>query len=76
MNLSNWTQTNTEDRIAVLTRIVAEVRSNEMPPKPYTMLHPANRLTESDKQQISAWARAERKRIRLDASAQKENDIK
>ncbi len=76
MNLSNWTQTNTEDKIALLTRIAAEVRSGEMPPKPYTMLHPANRLTESDKQQITAWTRAERKHIRLDASAQKENDTK
>ena len=66
MNLSHWTEMSTEDRIAVLTRIAAEVRSGEMPPKPYAMLHPANRLTESDKQEITAWARAERKRIRLD----------
>ena len=76
MNLSNWTQTNTEDKIAALTRIAAEVRSNEMPPKPYAMLHPADRLTESDKQQITAWTRAERKRIRLEASAQTENDTR
>lgn len=76
MNLSNWTQTNTEDRIAVLTRIAAEVRSDEMPPKPYRMLHPANQLTESDKQQITAWARAERKRIRIEASVQKEIDTR
>jgi cytochrome c len=76
MNLSNWTQTNTEGKIALLTRIAAEVRSGEMPPKPYTMLHPANRLTESDKQHITAWTRAERKHIRLGASAQKENHTK
>lgn len=76
MNLSNWTQTNSEDRIALLTRVAAEVRSGEMSPKPYTMLHPASRLTESDKQRITAWARIERKRIRLETPAQKENATK
>jgi hypothetical protein len=47
-----------------------------MPPKPYTLLHRANNLTDSDKQQIAAWARAERKRIRLEPRAQKEIDTK
>ena len=76
MNLSLWEGMNAEDRIATLTRIAAEVRNGEMPPKPYTMLHPANRLTETDQQQITAWARSERKHIRLELSAQKENDTK
>lgn len=76
MNLSHWATISADDRIALLARIAAEVRSGEMPPKPYTMLHPANRLTESDQQQIVAWTRAERKRIRTEASAQKEIDTR
>jgi hypothetical protein len=74
MNLSHWAAMSTDDRIALLTRIAAEVRSGEMPPKPYTMLHPADQLTDRDKQQIAAWTRAERKRIRTETFVQKEVD--
>jgi hypothetical protein len=63
---------NAEDRIAVLASIAAEVRNGEMPPKPYTLLHRTNRLSESDKQQIVVWTRAERKRIKSEQSAKKE----
>jgi cytochrome c len=76
MNLSQWAGTNAEDRIALLTRIVAEVRSGTMPPRPYAMGHPANRLTESDKQEIAAWARIERKRIKSESQQQKERNTK
>ncbi len=76
MNLSHWARISTESRIALLSRIAAEARTGEMPPKPYTMLHPANRLTDSDKQQIATWARTERKRIRTEGSAQKEIETK
>jgi cytochrome c len=71
MNLSVWAGMGTEDRIAALARMAAEVRSGEMPPKPYAFIHSAV-LSESEKQQVSLWARAERKRIRTEASGQKE----
>jgi cytochrome c len=74
MNLSLWAGMGVDDRIAMLTRIAAEVRSGEMPPKPYTLAHPANRLTESDKQEIAAWARAERKRVRTESTERKERE--
>ena len=70
LNLSAWPGIGAEDRIAVLARIAAEVRSAEMPPKPYALIHAAA-LTETEKQQVTAWTRAERKRIRFDN--QKEN---
>jgi len=76
MNLSNWRETGAEDRIALLARIAAEARNGEMPPKPYLMLHPANRLTESEKQQMVAWTRAERKRIKSGNPPQKETGSK
>jgi hypothetical protein len=60
-----------EDRIAALARIAAEVRSGEMPPKPYALIHAAA-LTDGERQQLSAWTRAERKRVRIEASGQKE----
>ena len=72
LNLSLWAGMDAEDRIAALARIAAEVRNGEMPPKPYTTMHPGNRLGESDKQQIVAWTRAERKRIKAEPSMQKE----
>lgn len=72
MDLSDWAVMKADDRIAVLTRIAAEVRSDEMPPKPYVMAHPRNRLTETDKQQITNWARSERKRLREESTEAKE----
>jgi cytochrome c len=71
MNLSLWAGMGAEDRIAVLTRIAAEVRSGEMPPKPYALAHAAF-LSEQEKQEIAAWARTERKRIRTEDTEQKE----
>jgi len=71
MNLSQWKAMGSEDRIAVLTRIAAEIRTGEMPPKPYATIHAA-RLTDVEKQEISTWARSERKLIRTEISGQKE----
>ncbi|HMG88095.1 MAG TPA: heme-binding domain-containing protein [Terracidiphilus sp.] len=71
MNLSLWAGMDVEDRIALLARISAEVRSGDMPPKPYAMMHAAA-LSDTEKQEIAAWARAERKRIRTETSGQKE----
>jgi cytochrome c len=73
MNLSHWAATKPEDRIAALARIAAEVRTGEMPPRPYAMMHPANRFTAIDKQQIIAWTRDERKHIRAENPSPKEN---
>lgn len=71
MNLSQWNQMPGQERIAALTRIAAEVRSGQMPPRTYGFMHPANRLTNSEKQEIAAWARGERKRLQV-ASQPKE----
>lgn len=61
MNLSSWSRMSAESRIAALTRIAAEARSGEMPPAPYSAMHPAMRLTSQEKQDIVMWAHAERK---------------
>lgn len=64
MDLSRWSEMPAEDRIAALTRIAAEVRSGQMPPRSYAFMHPASRIADSEKQEIESWARAERKRLR------------
>lgn len=71
MNLSQWSEISTEGRIAALSRIAAEARSGEMPPRPYAFMHPASRLTDSEKQDIVRWARSERKRLQANNIEQK-----
>ena len=73
MNLSQWKEIPAEGRIEALTRIAAEARSGQMPPAPYAFMHPANRLTDAEKQEIAAWARSERKRLRQ-TNQQKESN--
>jgi cytochrome c len=64
MNLSEWQFTNSESRISVLTRMASVVRTGQMPPRMYVMLHRGARLSPEEEQQIYEWAKAERKRIR------------
>jgi cytochrome c len=73
MNLSQWNEIPAEGRIAALTRMIAEVRNEQMPPRPYALLHPANRLTGQDEQEIISWARMERKRLRVMNEAKETN---
>ncbi len=68
MNLTQWDVMNVESRISVLTRMASVVRTDQMPPRSYVMLHPGARLSPEEAQQIYGWAKAERKRIRQDAS--------
>jgi len=72
VNFSRWGSMRPEEHIDVLSRIAAEVRSAEMPPRPYTMMHPGAHISELEKQGIATWARAERRRLRSAAEAQKE----
>jgi cytochrome c len=72
LNLSHWETMRTDQRIDALSRIAAEVRSEEMPPAAYTMMHPTRHISDEEKQQIALWARAERRRLRAAAEAEKE----
>ena len=64
MNLSQWQQYEPESQLALLARISAEIRTGEMPLKPYLWLHPSARLSEEERQKIYGWSREERRRIR------------
>ena len=70
MNMSDWQSMNHESRISVLTRMASEVRTGQMPPGTYVMLHPGARLSPDEQQQIYDWAKTERKRLREEASRQ------
>ena len=72
LNFSRWQEMRTEERVDALSRIAAEVRSEEMPPTAYTMMHPTRHISDTEKQEVAAWARAERRRLRAAAEAAKE----
>jgi cytochrome c len=67
-DMSRWQDYSADNQISLLTRIGSESRSGEMPLKHYLLLHPDNRLTAQEQELIYNWARAERKRIRQQAS--------
>jgi len=70
LNFSRWPEMGDQERIDALSRIAAEIRSEEMPPTAYTMMHPTRHIRDDEKQKVAAWARAERRRLR--AAGQKE----
>ena len=64
MNLSHWNEYSNEDQQAILTGLAAAVRSREMPPQKYTLIHPASKLSTEERQLIYNWARSERLRLK------------
>jgi len=66
MNLSRWEAYTAQERADLLGRLAAEARSGEMPPARYTAIHREARLLPSEKEALYSWAKAERKRLRMD----------
>ena len=64
MNLSHWDDYTVEEKQGLLTRVAAVVRSNQMPPARYTLIHPGAKLSPAEREQIYAWAHAERHRLK------------
>lgn len=64
MNLSRWRSYSIEQQIEILTRIGAEVRSEEMPLPRYLQLHPEARLSEGEIDRLYTWAHTERTRLK------------
>jgi len=65
MNLSQWQNYSADDRLQLLSAIGSAVRNRKMPVQRYVLLHPEARLTDSERQQIYRWTRAERSRLSL-----------
>ena len=72
LNLSKWEALGTDQQIDALSRIAAEIRSEEMPPTAYTMMHPTRHISDEEKQRVALWARTERRRLRAAAEVEKE----
>jgi hypothetical protein len=64
MNLSQWQDYSTDERLSLLSAMGSAVRNREMPPQRYLLLHPEARLNDMERQQIYTWIRDERRRLR------------
>jgi Haem-binding domain len=63
MNLSQWQDYSTDDRLRLLSAIGSAARNHVMPPQRYLLLHPEARLSDLERQQLYRWTRTERSRI-------------
>lgn len=63
MNLSQWQDYSTDERLRLLSAIGSAARNREMPPQRYLLLHPEARLSDGERQQIYRWTRNERRRV-------------
>ena len=63
MNLSHWGRYTQAEQEVLLSTIGAAVRTGEMPPSRYQMLHPEAKLSPSERQHIYQWAKGEKRRI-------------
>ena len=63
MNLSDWPK-DSERAAKKLERMSEEVGYKVMPPAKYTLLHPAARLTDSQREQLIHWADQEAERLK------------
>jgi hypothetical protein len=64
MNLSRWQSYADTEKSALLSEIGSVVRNHVMPPRRYTLIHPAAKLSDADAALIYQWTRAERQRLR------------
>ena len=64
MNLSRWGEYSPAKRQELLTRLAAAVRSRQMPPARYTLMHPGEKPSGTELEQIYQWARGERRRLK------------
>lgn len=65
MNLSHWASYSTQEKRDLLARIAAEVRSHQMPPARYTLLHPEARLSAAETEAIYQWTKTTRHDLRV-----------
>jgi len=68
MDFSRWGQYSLDDKREILTKMAAELRTNQMPPGRYLLMHPNARLSADKIALISAWTLSERHKLRMPAS--------
>ncbi len=62
-NLSEWSTYSTEKQQRRLGDICDEVDSGDMPLKQYTWMHAGTKLSDTQRQAVCAWTKAEQQRI-------------
>lgn len=63
LSLSEWGTYDSKKKARKLKKICEEVEGGEMPLKYYLPLHPAARLSETDKKALCDWTREESERL-------------
>jgi cytochrome c len=64
MNLSAWEEYSLDKRQQLLSELAAAVRSRQMPPPQYTLMHRNAKLSQPELDRIYVWARGERRRLK------------
>ena len=64
MNLSGWDRYSLEEKQDHLAELAAAVRSRQMPPPRYTLMHRSAKLSQPELDRIYQWARGERRRLK------------
>ena len=63
MNLSRWELYDNSEKTLLLSEIGSVVRNHVMPPRRYTIVHSAAKLSDAEASEIYQWTRAERRRL-------------
>ena len=58
LNLSMWSDYKPMKQNVLLAGAAEEIEKGEMPPLPYTWMHPNARLADAQKEQLTAWMKA------------------
>jgi hypothetical protein len=64
MNLSRWGRYTRAEQEVLLSAIGAVVRTGEMPPVRYQILHPEARLSPDERNLLYDWTRIQKRRLR------------
>ena len=67
MDFSRWSKYSLDDKREILTEMAAELRTSQMPPGRYLLMHPDARLSTDEVALVSAWTRSERHKLRAQA---------
>ncbi|MDQ1692924.1 MAG: cytochrome c [Acidobacteriaceae bacterium] len=72
LNLSDWRHYSPENQIQLLSRIGSEVRSGQMPPRNYLLLHPRAKLSSEEQDLLYGWAKSEHKRLKQNSASKQD----
>jgi cytochrome c len=74
MNLSRWNTYSNQEKSGLLSRLAAKARSGEMPPARYTAIHGDAKLLSTEQDSLYSWARAERRRLKIEGQPTKSEE--